>query len=491
MTTPLSRRAMMTSGASLLGLHGLPPLPAVASTALDDDVVRLRPEIEPLVRLIEETPRNRVVEELAVRIGRGVSYQEVLAALYLATVRNVQPRPSVGFKFHCVLVISSAHLSSMAGPDADRWLPILWAADHFKGPQEEEKRKSGWRMKPVDESAVPPPHRARAAFRKAMEDWDVDAADAAAAGLARHCSSHEAFELFFRYGARDFRSIGHKIIFVSGAARLLQVIGWRHAEPVLRSLAFALLNHGGGGNPKDRDESADRPWRRHLEKVGGIRKEWRTGKVDDGATRDLLETLRAGSDVDATSKVLSLLDGGLSPRAIWDGVFASSGELLMRRTDIPSLHALTTMNAIRYAFATASDDETRRLLLLQAAAFVPLFRRNAGHPERRIDTLEPLEAKGPDDIFATGNKMESARKILGHLDGGGDPEALLDAARVLTFLKGTGAHDYKFSAAVLEDYRHLSPAWRNRFLAASVFYLKGSDARDNGLVARVRSALGG
>jgi hypothetical protein len=34
----------------------------------------------------------------------------VLAALLLAGVRNIQPRP-VGFKFHAVLVVNSAHLA--------------------------------------------------------------------------------------------------------------------------------------------------------------------------------------------------------------------------------------------------------------------------------------------------------------------------------------------------------------------------------------------
>ena len=46
-----------------------------------------------------------------------------------------------------------------------------------------------------------------------------------------------------RYGARDFRDIGHKAIYVANAWRTLQTIGWQHAEPVLRSLAYALLDH--------------------------------------------------------------------------------------------------------------------------------------------------------------------------------------------------------------------------------------------------------
>ncbi|HZZ27241.1 MAG TPA: hypothetical protein VFE46_04470 [Pirellulales bacterium] len=42
------------------------------------------------------------------------------------------------------------------------------------------------------------------------------------------------------------------------------------------------------------------------------------------------------------------------------------------------------------------------------------------------------------------------------------PEAravpFIDAARLLVFLKGNNAHDYKFSSAVLEDYYHVSPS---------------------------------
>jgi len=53
----------------------------------------------------------------------------------------------------------------------------------------------------------------------------------------------------------------------------------------------------------------------------------------------------------------------------------------------------------------------------------------------------------------------------------------MHAVRKLVFLKGTDAHDYKFSSAVLEDFHHLSPEWRNRYLAASLFYLPAARGR--------------
>src|SRR6266545_3759907 len=207
MNLPTSRRDFLktaaTTGASLgMGdLSFLSRLPGVsrAEARLDDKSVRFHPEIEPLARLLEETPRERLLEEVAARIKRGLSYRELLAALLLAGVRNIQPRP-VGFKFHAVLVVNSAHLASLASPNSDRWLPIFWALDHFKSAQAQDVREGDWTMPPVDESAVPPSHRAKQAFLDAMDRWDEPAADAAMAGLARTAGAHEIFEILCRYG---------------------------------------------------------------------------------------------------------------------------------------------------------------------------------------------------------------------------------------------------------------------------------------------------
>ena len=177
--------------------------------------------IAPTLRLIEQTPREALLEEVASRIKKGLAYREVLAGLLLAGVRNVEPRPQVGFKFHAVLVINSAHLASLASPDSDRWLPIFWAWIDSKPRRSETLKANGWRMGEVEEARVPAPAKARQAFIDAMESWDEGAADAAAAGLVRGVGRDEAFELFARFGCRDFRDIGHKAIFVANSFRTL------------------------------------------------------------------------------------------------------------------------------------------------------------------------------------------------------------------------------------------------------------------------------
>ncbi len=503
MNLPTSRRGFLkttaTSGA-LLGLGDLSflsQLPGVsrADAQLNPKSVRLQPEIEPLVRLLEETPRERLLEEVARRIKQGLQYREVLAALLLAGVRNIQPRP-VGFKFHAVLVVNSAHLASLASPDSDRWLPIFWSLDHFKDSQARDVREGDWTMGPAPESAVPSLPKARQAFTEAMNNWDEAAADAAVVGLARTASPQEVFEIFCRYGARDFRDIGHKAIYVANAWRTLEHIGWQHAEPVLRSLAYALLYHE-GDNPAKRDAAADRPWRRNQLLATKIRNEWQQGKPSVEATAEMLATLREASNEEACDKVIAQLNRGVAPQSIWDAMFLGAGELLMRSLGIVALHAVTSTNALHFAYQTSANDETRKLLLLQTAAFLTLFRGDrAGGNAVRIDQFEPLppKAKGQaaiEEIFAdvSNDRMSAARKMSAYLKENPQPENLINAARRLIFLKGTNAHDYKFSSAVLEDYYKLSPAWRDRYLAASVFNLRGSGGQDNDLVKRTRAAL--
>src|SRR5256886_4689986 len=233
------RRFLSTAfgATSLLGLGDLGFLSqlrpvSAAEAKLEPDIVRFDPEIEPLVRFLEDTPRERLLEEVAARIKRGLSYRDLLAALLLAGVRNIQPRP-VGFKFHAVLVVNSAHLASLGSPDSDRWLPIFWALDHFKSSQAQDVKEGDWTMRAVDESKIPPRQTAQQAFMQPVENWDETAVDVAVSGLARRPNAQGVVELFCRYGSRDFRELGHKAIYVANSWRTLQCIGWQHAEPVL------------------------------------------------------------------------------------------------------------------------------------------------------------------------------------------------------------------------------------------------------------------
>ena len=509
MFSPLTRRDFVQKtlqAGALAGigdfafLGGLKPVSAQEAN-VSPTKVQLSPEMEPLVRLIEDTPRENLLEAVAARVRQGLPYGELLAALFLAGVRGIQPRP-VGFKFHAVLVVNSAHLASLEAPDRDRWLPLFWALDNFKDSQEQNRKQGNWVMTAVPEGKLPAPAHAKQRFVEAMNDWDEAGADAAIAALVRSAAPGEIIELFWRFGARDFRDIGHKAIFVANGWRTLQTIGWHNAEPVMRSLAYALLQHE-GSNPARRDADADRPWRENQKRAGQIRADWQVGKVGPQATADLLASLRTGSPSESCEQVVKLLNEGVAPSSLWDALFLDAGELLMRQPGIVGVHCVTSMNALHYGFQATANDETRRLLLLQATAFLPMFRqamkgRGQLDDRLRLDTLEKVEpklqgAQALEEIFAdvSTDRMLAARKTLAWAEAHpADAPLLITAARRLVFNKGTNAHDYKFSSAALEDYYHANAAWRARYLATSMFYLRGAQDRDNRLVNRTRAALG-
>ena len=351
MFTPMNRRHFVKGAVTAGALAGLGDfaflgrLPAIdaADATVSPETVRFGPEVEPLVRLIEDTPQEKLLDAAAAKIHDGASYQRLLAAVFLAGVRNIQPRP-VGFEFHCVLAVNSAHLAALAAPDADRWLALFWAMNAFKDSQNVKQKKGPWTMPVLEKGELPPADRARKDFTEAMDAWDVEAADRAVAGLVRSAGADEVFELLVRYGARDFRDIGHKAIYVANGTRALNTIGWRHAEPVLRSIAFALLDHE-AGNPAKDDLEPDRPWRENIKKAANIRQGWQRGKVTPEASADLLAALRTVSASEASDKVVELLNKEVDPASVWDGLFLAAGELLMRQPGIIALHSVTSTNA--------------------------------------------------------------------------------------------------------------------------------------------------
>ena len=321
--------------------------------------------------------RSKLLEAVAGRIRGGTSYQQLLAAPLLAGVRGIQPRP-VGFKFHAVLVVNSAHLASLAAADHDRWLPLFWAIDNFKASQATNKAEEGdWMMPPVNEAKLPV--RGGREASASPRRWTTGTRRPPTAPPRRwpaRCRRSEAIELFWRYGARDFRDIGHKAIYVANSWRTLQTIGWRHAEPVLRSLAFALLEHE-GDNPAKRDADPDRPWRENLKRAAAVPRRLADRQADRPTRRPSCSTPCApAAPPTRPAKVTDVLKKGVaSVIAVGRPVPAAPARLLMRQPGIVGLHCVTTANALHFAYGHTGNDETRRMMLLQAAAFLPMFRK--------------------------------------------------------------------------------------------------------------------
>src|SRR6185295_16462745 len=128
----------------------------------------------------------------------------------------------------------------------------------------------------------------------------------------------EIFEMLWRYGARDYRNIGHKIIFVANTYRTLQTIGWQHAEPALRSLALGLVAYGkyqkvNGYGVDDQCYSGN--LKRLRETYSRLSAEWMAAPADAAATRSILEAIRRTSPEEACGDAAGRLVKGQASAA--------------------------------------------------------------------------------------------------------------------------------------------------------------------------------
>src|SRR5215469_11834303 len=92
---PTRRHFLQTAATAGLGLGEwakLAPLsPASAAEAkVTPDLVRFSPDIEPVVRLIEQTPRANCPAMMIAQLKKGLPYRNFLAALYLANLRTAE-----------------------------------------------------------------------------------------------------------------------------------------------------------------------------------------------------------------------------------------------------------------------------------------------------------------------------------------------------------------------------------------------------------------
>ena len=449
-----------------------------------------------LVRLLVDTPRESLLDALVRRIQTGLTPQQLLAALAVATCREVSPYPNVGFKYHAVMMLRSVEQSMVAMSKERAWLPLLWTADYFKAASAQQDRTEPWSLRPLPEGPRPVGKPEPAALVDALVAWDVERADVATAALVAAGHTRAALQTLVLHAARDFRAIGHKPIAAANAHRLVSTLGEPVAAPLARSLALAVQNAEGDANPARHAHSADHDWQANQALAAKLPQDWQGGRDDIAAGRTLLQELRTASSEQATDAATQLLADNVSAHTVWEAVMVFAAELILRRNNIVALHANTTANAMHYCYLVSDEDRARRLQLLQAVAFMARFRsmveRDSRTRDRRIDAIDPLQAADLDEIFQTLGRsgIEAVRQALGWLRAGGDAAALGARARWYATLKNRGTHDIKFTEAMLENYRWLRLPWRDALLAASLMYANATDDRDDPVVVQAQTLLG-
>ncbi len=483
--TLLTRRETLKYIGCFAGIGALySSLPAVAGVPV--------PARDRLADFLEEATLEQVLEGTIQQIKQGLTHTDLLAALTRVAVRNVQPWPDVGYKYHNVMVLQSLYLTAQTLPPWERWFPLIWQVDYFKRSQAAEKRQTGWRMQPVQAGRINA-RQAEKLLLAALQNWDREAADVAVTQLLAAGDATQTMQLLLPHFLRDYRELGHKPITGANALRMLRYTNGYAAEELLRSAVAAMQNPGRHANPAVGDYLADRAWRQNVEIMDQIPQRWQQGKTDREAGRTMLQTMRNASDLEAAREAVRLLQEGVAPQVIWEALLGAAAEVMLRTGSFAALHANTMANSAYYLYRQASEDKARRLLLLQTASLLALFRDNSGRVRREItlDTLEPLDCGQVEECFAMlrESRYRAVRMALGYLQSGGSEAALIDAVRHYTVYYTGNSHDYKYTEAILEDYRFMSAPWRHQYLSSVMLWANGPHQQRNPVIETAQTML--
>lgn len=514
MNSKTTRRSFIGSASACLGagipdLGNLGCLCAIEREPLN---VTLNSEIAPLVRLIENTPRERSVAMMIDELKKGTSRNQFVAAMFLASARiNVSPH-------HVFMIYASLRLSNEMEP-ANQFLPLFWALDTlYYG------RRDGDRFPPVKVSKSVSDTQAIQGLHAAMDNFDVEKAESAVVALARSTNPKAAMSELWKYAGRDDSFIGHRAIALVNSWRVLETIGWQHAEPMFQ-FVVRQLNDG-----ENRHRQHESNWHRSSARFNEIPVGWESAQTDPILTLELFEVMRTeeeGAACEAAFKMLAT--GKVKAGSIWDAIYLLGADFMIRypqSQDIGTtpLHTNTSANALRFAFDECGDLRIRMYTLLAAVAWATKFyQAERMTPEGRtwmrdmkitdlpIHEVGDREEEAVAEIFALQPKRrhdERQKEILTGREGAReeqdkvgelafayankfpDHSQYFQTARLLTSMKSTqDAHDVKFPAAIFENYGQVNPKWRPHLIAASSHYMHGTQMPDNPAVREAKSLL--
>jgi hypothetical protein len=466
------REALWRMGSGAAGLFWLSGTTALAGAAGGLD--RGGADSSGLAERLCASSASGAFDVAAGAIRSGADHGALLGAIFLCGVRDIRPRPH-GI-LHAVMMVASSFQLAESVPPYEAWLPVLYNLDDLKRAQEGDRRDDGdWSLKPRPAPRGPGAGSARREFLAAMEAWDAERADRAIVELLPYHDRASLYEILWPLAARCYAFIGHKMIHAAQMERVLGRIGWRHAEPALRSLVMASL--------VNRDTAA---FERSRELARALPDRWLEGKEEPEQSRLLLRELAVRGPRGAQDLVVDSFKDGLGPRTVWDALRLLGSEMILRRpgrsasagrTALLPVHALTVTNALGHAWRSTRLEGTRRLLILQAAAWLAAMRDDlidlvglsmagpgidalgASSEEDVPDLAQMLERASPGQVRACLDR-EPARRA-GYLAG----------LRTALFHKGQEHHQHKYAAALEEESRLVDARWASRILAPAVDYL--------------------
>ena len=462
--------------------------------------------LEPLVRLMQETPADKLLPKLAEQLAAGTELRRLVAAAAMANARTFGGEDYVGF--HTMMALAPA--LHMAGdlPADRRALPVFKVLYRNTSRIQEHGGRPSEVLHPVEPADLPDKTVGGEMLRDAVRRRDVDAAERIFAALSRGVKAGQvnvdadALGRLFNAlltAVEDATEV-HRVVLPYRAWDLLDLVGREQAVVLLRqSVRYCVKNEAWAAKAPWDGPRTVLPKLLEDHKLIGAKPGERL--ADDKQLEELAKTMfAAASPTVAAEAAAAALADGLDPAAVGEAMSLAANQLILRdmgRTprdevvnkpigsvhgDSIGVHACDSANAwrnlARVSRQTGSARNTFACLILGAYQ-VASDRTNRGGDflnwqplplPNHVAQVKPTDAAGllgEAEEAIRGNLQAHAAAVI-HRYGelGHDPGPAFDLMLKYAVSEDGSLHAEKFYRTTSEEFAATRPAFRWRQLTA-------------------------
>jgi hypothetical protein len=441
--------------------------------------------LEPLVRLMQDTPAAKLLPVLVEKLRAGVELRQLVAAGALANARTFGGEDYIGF--HTMMALAPGFHMAQELPAAQQPLPVFKVLYRNTNRIQETGGAEHEVLHPVVATTTAIPADRGEWLREAVHSKDAARAEAAFAAVAG--TPEDALDALLHV-VGDSTDV-HRVVLPYRAWDLLGLIGRDNATTLLRqSVRFCVHNENWR-----HDEPASL-LAKLLDEHKLLGATPGTRAAEDAWVEKLSETIFRSTPQQAAAAAAAALAEGFAPDAIGEAISLAANQLILRdhgRTprdevkgkplgsvhgDSIGVHACDSACAWRNLARVARPRNTYACLILGA------YQAALDRAERGGDFLnwEPLPlARHVEDVKTTdpegllreldetirGNMQAHASAIVqryGQL--GHEPREVFDVLRRYAISEDGALHAEKFFRTVTEEFAAARPAFRWRQLCA-------------------------
>jgi hypothetical protein len=443
--------------------------------------------LEPLVRLMQETPADKLLNVLVGKLKSGADLRRLVAAGALANARTFGGEDYVGF--HTMMALAPSLHMARELPEALQPLPV------FKVLYRNTNRiqEKGGRKEEVLHAVKPTPlgegRLGAEAVREAVHRKSVDEAERLLATLTERGASVALNELL--YTVQDETEV-HRVVLPYRAWDLLDLIGQEHAHTLLRqSIRYCVKAESGSHN-----DTARALLPKLLEDYKLLDRSPGTRAADDQWVDQMSLAIFKSTPEQAAEAVAAALAEGFSAAAVGEAISLAANQLVLRdlgrkpseesigkppgsvHGDGIGVHASDSACAWRNLARVSNSRNTFACLILGAYQ-AALDRKARGgdflnwnplpvaYHLSRVKSKEasPL-LREADEAIRQNLQGHAAAVVHRYGELGHDPKPVFELLLRYAVSEDGALHAEKFYQTVTEEFNATRPAFRWRYLVA-------------------------